>query len=151
MTSAAFQQKCVPGSFSNDCSLQQLKPWPKSSTPADQLSKMKKNHEECNWNFSDLAPSKEKLLFLFLKSVFQSCLDQILSICQLLFLVQLISWLKASTQFVRSVIHSTPNLTGQRDFKTEYSHFSKLVCLTCLTYLSVVSFSKMLLIISHCH
>lgn len=82
MTSAAFHQKCVP-SFSNDCSLQQLKPWPKSSTPADQLSKIikKKTYKEFNWNFSDLAPSKEKLLFLFFKSVFERCLDQILSIC----------------------------------------------------------------------
>lgn len=84
MTSAAFHQKCVPRSLSNDCSLQELKPWPKSSTPADQLSKMKKKkkkHKEFNWNFSDLAPSKEKLLLLFLKSVFERCLDKVLSIC----------------------------------------------------------------------
>lgn len=67
MTSVAFQQKCVLRSFGNDCSLQELQLWPKSSTPAEQLSEI--NFKKNLPGISDLVPYKFEII-IFVPQIF---------------------------------------------------------------------------------
>lgn len=147
MTSAAFQQKCVPRSFSNDYSPQVLKLGPKSSTPADQLSKTnKKTPKKPMKNLtgiSNLVPSKWQII-IFVPQI--CCWKLSGSNFEYLLIVAPHSTncltQDPTVQFVRSIntLHPKSNQTGQRNFKTGCVNIPKLAsyllytCLSCFFF-----------------